>query len=210
MSRALLVVLLVGLGLVGGCGTPDDETTRPTRTATVAPQLPENLPQLPVGTGDVAPGDAVHARGPLLMVNGRRIRLAPLRADTVAVVKGGVFFLNDDELWFTDLDQARPTGFDQVSSLVASEDGRWVAFVDRGHGPKDDHGTPLALVLAYDAQTGKVQRATYEGMGDPATDDLAARYAKSAPAVLGFDGKTMIVRGVDGVHRIPLEGGEPA
>jgi len=214
MNRARLGPVLAGVLLavtgllLSACGTPDDETSRPTRTTTAAPELPADLPTLPVGDGKVAPGDPVHPQGTNLVVKGRKIRLAPLRADKVAVVRGGVFFLNDGELWFTDLDQARSTGFDDVTGLVASEDGSRIGFVDLGHGPMDDHGTRLALAVAYDARTGKVLRATYDGMGDPATDDLAARYAKSPPAVLGFDDTAMIVRGVDGVRRIPLDGSD--
>lgn len=206
--RGVLITVMAGLVLVllTGCGAPDDEVKRPTRTTTLAPELPPNLPTLPTGHGDVAPGDPVRAHGTTLVVKGHPVRLAPLRADAVAVVPGGVYFLNGTELWFTDLDQASATGYDDVTGLKASADGRWVGFIDRGHGPLDDHGTRLALVLAYDARTGKVQKATYDGMGDPATDDLAARYAKSPPAVVGFDGEVMLVRGVDGLERVPLTG----
>lgn len=202
------IVLILGLALLvavaAGCGAPDDELTRPTRTTTAAPELPSDLPALPVGQGKVAPGDDVRATGGNLIVNGQQVRLAPLRADTVAVVPGGVYFLNGTELWFTDLSSARATGFGDVSSLVASEDGNWLGFIDRAHGPVDDHGTRLAIAIAYDARTGKVQRASYAGMGDPATDDLAARYAATPPTVLGFSEDEMTVRGVDGIERIDL------
>lgn len=202
--------MLLAALLVAGCGAPDDELTRPTRTTTAAPELPANLPVLPVGDGPVARGDSAQTGAGNLEVNGRTIRLAPLRADAIAVVDGGVYFLNGSELWFTDLTTARPTGFEEVSSLVASEDGRWLGFVDRGHGPMDDYGTRLAIAVAYDAHTGEVQRATYQGMGDPGTDDLGARYAESAPAVLGFSDGEMVVRGVDGVQRIDLQDEETA
>ena len=147
--------------------------------------------------------------GDVLIVDGRRTHLAPLRADEVAVVAGGVFFRNGGELWFTDLDRAQPTGYDEVRSLVVSPDGRRVAFVDLQHGPKDRHGTPLAIAIAYDATTGRPLAASYAGMGDVRTDDLSALYAERPPAITGFSGEDLLVRGATGDERVPLDGKAP-
>lgn len=190
------LVLLVAVA--GGCGSTDDETVRRTPPVRALPAAPQHLPVLPTGRGDVRPGDRVRTIGTTLFVRGRRILLAPLRADEVAVVPGGVFFRNGTELWFTDLTRARPTGFDQVTSLVASADGRRIGFVDLGRGPKDSHGTREALVAAYDSATGALSVATYRGMGDPLTDDLRHLYDVSAPGVLGFTATGLRVRGATG------------
>jgi hypothetical protein len=204
-------VVLAGLLVLAGCGAPDDETTpRPTTVTTLPPEPPRNLPDLPVGAAEVGPGHRVQAQGSVLEIDGRRHDLAPLRVDELAVVRGGVFFRNGRELWFTDLRSARPTGYDDVRSLVASSDGRRVAFVDLQHGPKDRTGTPLAIAVAYDATSGRALVASYAGMGDVRSDDLAALYARRPPAITGFAGDDLLVQGATGVQRIPLDGAAPS
>jgi hypothetical protein len=202
----LVAFVIGGLLALSGCGAPDDETTpRPAATTTVPPEVPRHLVDLPVGAGDVGPGHRVRARDGVLWVDGRRIALTPLRADEVAVVDGGLFFRNGGELWFTDLHKAQPTGYDDVRSLVASPDGRRLAFVDLQHGPEDRKGTPLAMAIAYDATTGKALVASYAGMGDVFTDDLGALYAGRPPALTGFSGDDLLVRGPRGDVRVPVE-----
>lgn len=205
--RGLWGVVALALGLLlCGCQTePDDELVRPEVTTTLAPELPQ-LPGLPVGSGAVRPGDAVSVEGSTVTVGSRSVPLAPLRVDAYAVVRGGLFFLNGAELWFTDLSRAQPTGFTDVSSLVASPDGRRIAFIDHGHGPTDENGTRLALSVAYDARSGRLLAASYDGMGDVHTDDLAALYRESPPRVLAVGSQRMRVMGVAGPVVVPLSG----
>jgi hypothetical protein len=205
LGAALLVaVLAVSLA---GCGAPDDETVPPVVTTTMPPETPTDLADLPVGTADLGPGDRVRARDGRLKIDGRTVDMSPLRVDDVVVVRGGIFFRNGTELWFTDLGRARGTGYLDVRSLVASPDGRRLAFLDLQHGPSDAHGTPLAISIAYDATTGKALVASYAGMGDLTTDDLAARYRSEEPRVLGFDGDDLLVHGTTGKdYRVPLDG----
>ncbi len=199
----LAAALISGL-LLSACQTqPDDELVRPEVTTTLGPELPL-LPSLPVGSGPVRPSDAVTVEDSTVTVGSRSVPLAPLRVDAYTVVRGGVFFLNGDELWFTDLSRAQPTGFTDVSSLVASRDGRRIAFVDHGHGPTDDAGTRLALSAAYDAHTGRLLAASYDGMGDVHTEDLAALYRQSPPRVLEVTHRDLTVRGVAGAVTVPL------
>ena len=201
----LLVALLVVLA-VGGCGTSDDELALPVATTTLPPEVPTDLVDLPVGAAGVGTDDRVRADGGILRVNGRVVDLAPVRVDAVAVVEGGVFFRNGPELWFTDLDRAQATGYADVRSVVASDDGRRIAFLDMQHGPKDRSGTPLATVVAYDATTGKPMVASYVGMGDPLEDDLAEIYEDSQPEILRVEDDAVLVHGATGDHRIPLDG----
>jgi hypothetical protein len=209
-SRRVAGGVLLLLLTASACGAPDDETVRPTASVTVLPESPDDLPDLPVGTGAVGPGDRVRAHGSELVVDGRAVDLAPMRIDEFAVVQGGVFFRNGTELWFTDLDRARATGYGDVQSLVASPDGRRFAFVDLQHGPHDDHGTPLAMSVAYDATTGKPLVASYAGMGDVATDDLTDLYEDAEPGIIRVDDDALLVHGASGGdYRIPLDGGKP-
>jgi len=193
---------------LAACGAPDDETVRPQPTRS-RPALP-TLTDLPVGRAEVGPGNRVRAHGSRLVVDGHAVDLAPMRIDELAVVRGGLFFRNGTELWFTDLDRARATGYDDVQSLVASPDGRRFAFLDLEHGPKDQYGTPLALAAAYDATTGKPLVASYAGMGDIGTDDLTDLYEDAEPGILRFDGDALLVHGASGGdYRIPLDGSAP-
>lgn len=198
-----LAATVLSSGLLSGCQTqPDDELVRPEVTTTLAPELP-GLPSLPVGSGPVRPSDDVSVEGSTVRVGERSVPLAPLRVDAYAVVRGGVFFLNGDELWFTDLSRAQPTGFTDVASLASSPDGRRIAFVDHDHGPADEAGTRLAISAAYDARTGQLLAASYEGMGSVA-DDLAALYQQSPPRVLKVGRQRMTVQGVAGAVTVPL------
>jgi hypothetical protein len=200
---ALAVVALT----LTGCGATDDETVRPRASATTQPL--DRLPELPVGTGAVGPENRVRARVSSLVVDGRSVDLAPMRVDEVAVVLGGVYFRNGTELWFTDLDRARGTGFGDVQSLVASSDGRRLAFLDLAHGPVDQFDTPLAMSVVYDATTGKPLVASDAGMGDIAEDDLADLYEDGEPRIIRFDGDALLVHGATGGdYRIPLDGGK--
>jgi hypothetical protein len=204
---ALAAVLVLTLT---GCGGPDDETVRPHPTASAAPEPFDDLVDVPVGTGEVGPQHHVRARGTMLVVDGRKVDLAPMRVDEIAVVPGGVFFRNGTELWFTDLARARATGYRDVGSLVASADGTRLGFLDFEHGPRDRFGTPLAIAIAYDATTGKPLLASYAGMGDIAEDDLRDLYEGAEPALIGFDGDALLVRGATGGdYRVPLDGGAP-
>lgn len=206
LPSRLAAALLAASVLVAGCGAPDDETAAPVVTTTMPPQLPTDLPQLPVGTGDIGPGDRVQVRGSVLHVGGRSADLAPLRIGEHVVVKGGVYFLNGTELWFTDLGRARATGFEDVRSLVASPNGARLAFLDLQHGPKDKDGTPLAISIAYDATTGTSLVASYDGMGDVTTDDLSRLYQRDEPRIVGFAGHDLVVHGATGADlRIPLD-----
>jgi hypothetical protein len=201
---AAAIAAVVAMALTG-CGAPDDETVRPHDT--VSTPAPPTLTDLPVGRAEVGPGNRVRVRGSKLVVDGREVDLAPMRIDEHAVVRGGVFFRNGTELWFTDLDRARATGYGDVQSLVASPDGRRLAFLDLQHGPKDRFGTPLAIVVAYDATTGKPLLASYAGMGDLAKDDLTDLYEDGEPGIIRFDGDALLVHGATGGdYRIPLDG----
>jgi hypothetical protein len=205
LPSRLAAALLAASVLLAGCGAPDDETAPPVVTTTMPPELPTDLPQLPVGTGDIGPGDRVQVRGSVLDVDGRSVDLAPLRIGDHVVVKGGVYFLNGTELWFTDLGRARGTGFEDVRSLVASPNGTRLAIHDLQHGPKDKDGTPLAISIAYDATTGTSLVASYDGMGDVTTDDLSQLYHQDEPRIIGFEGHDLVVHGATGEDlRIPL------
>lgn len=189
LARVLLAsVLTVGLT---GCGAPDDETAQPAPSVSLTPELPTDLPRLPVGKAKIRPG--------------QKVRIPGIRVDQIVAVRGGAFYRNGTELWFTDLRRARPTGFTDVGRLVVSKDGHWLGFIDFGHGPADEFETPLAMAVAYDTRTGEARASSYQGMGDIETDDLLDLYEDGEPGILGFTETAMRVDGASGDdYELPL------
>jgi len=150
--RALLAVTLLPavVGLCAGCTIgQDDEMARPTRTVTATP-TPQAVPapaRVPTGTGSVSPSDVVWGDGHTLHVGTRAVDLSPASVDQLVPVPGGVYVLNDDELWFTDLHRLRGTGLTAVTRIAASDDGERLLVTDTRTGHE--------VVHAYDVRTGR-------------------------------------------------------
>lgn len=135
--RRLLALALLASALVGslsGCTISDDEEMQPRatrtslRTQAPVPQraLPAHVPVAPSagdGAAAIGPGSPTSARGSMLTVAGRRVDVSPLRVAAWVVVAGGVYFLDGQKLWFTDLSRVRDTGLDDVVRLASTPDG---------------------------------------------------------------------------------------
>ena len=135
-----------------GCEMGQDEelTPKPRRTVTRTPS-PEPAPvpsSVPVGQGDVSPGDVVWAQGNVLHVGKRAVDLATVGVDAFVVVPGGVYVLFSGEVWFTDLTKLRGTRLTGVTGLGATADRSRVVVSRR-----DGDGTG---VHAYDTRSGEV------------------------------------------------------
>lgn len=178
------------------------------RARTVLPALALLLPVLAAcgdepapdaGSGWPAAEGTVEARG-LVWAAGPTIHLgdgttldagAPVRAFVVAL--GGAYVVPDtrvdDQAWpelvRVTAQGRRPLGVHaEPDSLTTSPDGRYLAFLDHS-GKRDTYDTPLAEAVVVDLATGREVRRSGDGMGDPATDDLADLYEDAPPAVLG-------------------------
>jgi hypothetical protein len=171
------LVALVALAVIGGVlverSRSDDELDRPTaRTTTTVPapspspsvgSAPVRVPaRIPVGDARLAVTDPVWAQGSTLVVGASSVDLSPRRVDSLVAVPGGVYFLDDDELWFTDLDVVRATGLTGATGLAAAADGHAVLV------------TTGSTRIGYDAVTGRrvlprtVRPATAEQLlGEP-------------------------------------------
>ncbi len=152
----MLVPVVAGLVLAtAGCepGTDDEMAPAPTRTVTASPSqsAPPAPATIPVGQGDVSPADVVWAQGSALHVGGREVDLAPVVVEAFVVVRGGVFVLAGEEVWFTDLSRLRGTGQTDVSGLQVSADGRFLEVLDMRSGEELEQG--------YDTRTGRAVRA---------------------------------------------------
>ncbi|QSR28853.1 hypothetical protein CFH99_24845 [Nocardioides aromaticivorans] len=151
------------------------------------------------GSGWPAAEGTVEARG-LVWAAGPTIHLGdgttldagdPVRAFVVG--EGGAYVVpdtrSDDETWpeLVRVDGQGRQGLGvhaEPDSLSLSPDRRYLAFLDHG-GERDAYDTPLAEAVVVDLRTGREVHRSAEGMGDPATDDLADLYEDAPPAVLG-------------------------
>ena len=142
----LAAVLVLSTGCTLG---EDDEMVPPSRTVTAAPSPDTTAaPQaVPIGNGDVSPADVVWAQGTVLHVGTRTVDLSPVGIDAFVVVPGGVFVLNGDELWFTDLSRLSGTGLAGVTALGVTSDATRLLVTGQESG--------AAPAYAYDTGTGR-------------------------------------------------------
>lgn len=155
----VLVALLVTLTSACELSQDDEMAPKPKRTVTKSP-APKAPASVPVGEGSISPATMVWAQDSTLHFGNSQVDISPLNIDSFVVVDGGVFFLSQGELWFTDLSRARGTGLMGVKQLSTTPGAEALRVeVGAGSGP--------AKVFAYDASTGESMPA-YEAI--PATD----------------------------------------
>lgn len=164
---------------------------------------------LPVGAPAFDPRAPAWSVGGTLHVGERTLELDPAPAAFV-VTRGGVHYLADGSLWFSDGGPARLVARVNTTRLNLSPDGRHLGLMDRAHGPEDASGTHLATPVVLDATTGdQVLRVpAAEDLDDLDLEDL---YEDAEPVFLGLDAEAAYV--VDpvagGTFRLPLDGAEP-
>ncbi len=172
---------------------------------------------LPVGAPTYDPRAPAWAVGTTLHVGEQSIDLDP--APTAFVVtRWGVPYLAQGSLWWSDGGPARRVARVGATSLSLSPDGRHVGLMDSAHGAEDGSGTPLAVPVVLDAQTGEqVLRAPATAgadagdLGDLADLDLADLYEETEVGFLGFDADAAYAADpvAGGTRRLPLDGSEP-
>lgn len=173
--------------------------------------LPLHWPyDLPTSARVAEDGAVVHAAGESLYVAGavHRIRPAP---DSMAVTEGGLYYLADEVLYLWDRDgstRIADLGADQW--LQATADGRYLAFIDREHGPLNLVRQRIAQTVVVDTATGEEVVRDVAGNGARmATDDLADLYSESPPTMLGFGaGSAYAATALGNVYRWDLATGE--
>lgn len=208
--RALALASLAAVTATAGCATtPDDEMVpRPTAVTTVLSRAAARLPLLPHSASTFVAGEPAYVRNDVIHAGGTAVAVAPLRADEAVATRGGTYFLNAGELWHLQGGAARSTGFADVARLAVSADGRYLAFVDRTHGPSRPGGVPVAAAVAYATATGRPVLRSSAGMGNVG-DDLRRRYAVRPPHVLAVREGAVVARTPSGRYRYPLGGGAP-
>ncbi|GAW51907.1 hypothetical protein PD653_4715 [Nocardioides sp. PD653] len=147
-------------------------------------------PDLPAGTGPLATDAVVWAVGDTVHVGERTIRAGGAVRAMVAA-NGRIYFVRgrSDVVRVTDGDRVRATDL-RADELRASEDGRYLGFLDTSEMPWS--------TVVVDLESGEVVVRDDAGMGD-ADDDLADLYEDAEPRVLGFDGDELFVRTASGI-----------
>jgi hypothetical protein len=191
-SLVVLTALVLAIAPTGCKVTSkDDETSSPTPSAPSSSPSRSLPATVPVGHGDVDPGDVVWAQGGVIHVGSRQWDLSPLHVDSLAVVSGGLFVLSGGQLWFTDLVRARAAGITAATRVTTTADGSAVR-VTAGEPPTTG---------AWNAATGRavpVEQAPER----PATE----RDGPGPFAILGRDrGPLQAFRTSDG-QRVRLSG----
>lgn len=211
MTRTAWVVVGCVLAVAaGGCATDDEMQPREQapHTVTVITRDAAPLPRLPTGRSSYVAGRPATAVDGDIHLDGTTIDVAPLRADAAFATRGGTYFLNGSELWFTDGSGARATGFSRIDTVVVSRDGRYLGLVDRNHGPSVPGGAERASAVVYDTTTGRPLLRSYAGMGRLG-NGLRALYAATEPRVLGFRGHALEALTPHGTWRYALDHSRP-
>ncbi len=172
----MLAGAVLGLALAA-CDTPGD------RTDPDGADLPAGPGRLTTDTVIWAVGDTIHV-GDQTLRAGATVRAMVAARGRVYLVQG-----RSDVVRVTDGGRPRPTGF-RADELRASEDGRYLGFLDRSAG------MPWPVVVV-DLESGEVVVRDDTGMGDP-DEDLADLYEDAEPRVLGFDDSELFVRTASG------------
>jgi hypothetical protein len=145
---------------------------------------------LPVGPPAAAPGELVFAAGEELHVGARTYAVRPA-PETMVATAGGLYYLADGVLYrWRDgpAGSARVAALGGIGWLSTTADGRYLAYVDHEHGPRNLGGHRIAETVVFDTTTGREVVRDAAGNGArTGTEDLSDLYGESTPTVLGFD-----------------------
>jgi hypothetical protein len=145
---------------------------------------------LPVGPPAAAPGELVFATGEELHVGARTYAVRPA-PETMVATAGGLYYLADGVLYrWRDgaAGSARVAALGGIGWLSTTADGRYLAYVDHEHGPRNLGGHRIAETVVFDTTTGREVVRDAAGNGArTGTEDLSDLYGESTPTVLGFD-----------------------
>lgn len=190
-ASAAVVIAVVVLSVVAGCGRETGSTVPPRLTS----------------------GDAVAERTLLWWAGadlhvGDRVVAAPRTISQAVGTEGGVYVLVGSRLLVLRGTTLRDTQQRVTGPLVVSPSGRHLAYLDPSAGPRDEHGTRRLTVVLWDTRSGRRVAASHDGMGDAGRDDLADLYEDGEPGVRGFDGGGLVVAAATGGYRrVSLETG---
>ena len=150
-SRQYVIAAVVVAGLItalalltSGRGKPNDEVLkqpRATITVTRPPIAPSSTvpAEVPVGSTDLPLDVPAWATSGRLQIGRRSADVSPRSVDAFVVARGGVYFVDGSELWFTDLRTVRATGLTSVVGLAIDAGRRQVRVTVTGRDGPTSH-----------------------------------------------------------------------
>ena len=178
---------LVAAVLTAGCGA-----------ASIAGSAPYDLP---TGQRAASAPVVVFATGEQLHVGTRTYPIVPA-PQTMVDTAGGLYYLAHGVLYRWNDDHGESTRVADsggIGGLSTTADGRYLAFVDYEHGPRNARGHRIAETVVFDTTTGRQLVRDGRGNGAPSgTDDLSDLYGDSTPTVLGFDDEAVYAQTAKG------------
>jgi hypothetical protein len=184
--------------LTAGCGTGS-----PTGSAPY---------DLPTGQRAASTAAVVFATGEELHIGTRTYPIRPA-PQTMVDTAAGLYYLTHGVLYQWDRDHERSLRVADIGGigwLSTTFDGRFLAFIDYEHGPRNLGGHRIAEAVVFDTTTGQqlVRDATGNGSRS-GTEDLSDLYAESTPTILGFDDDAVYAQTAKGgaIARWDLEDG---
>ncbi|HEY1134651.1 MAG TPA: hypothetical protein VGE77_08735, partial [Nocardioides sp.] len=198
------VTLLVTLLAVAACGTGDGPGGNPTDDP--PPGITWTSSDRPLDTDGFvwAVGTTVH------LADGATVTL-PREPAQYAVAGDAVYLTGhlggpppeDADPWVLQRVDADGTVTDlpvRTDAIGASADGRHLVYLDLSSGPTDRYGTPRAEVVVVDTREGREVLRSGAGLGDPASDDLAAAYPDAEVRLLAVEGDRAFVATLEGTY----------
>lgn len=167
---------------------------------------------LPTGKRAASAAAVVFATGEELHIGARTYSINPA-PQTMVDTAGGLYYLTHGVLYRWDRDHERSLRVADIGGigwLSTTFDGRYLAFVDYEHGPRNHGGHRIAEAVVFDTTTGRQLVRDATGNGSPSgTEDLADLYAESTPTILGFDDDAVYAQTAKGgaIARWDLETG---
>ena len=224
---ALLVALLaVAVPLTGRTGGQHDEAApTPGRSDTAIPSIVPGTPgaaplpgRVPVGSAGIPRTAPVWAEGSELHVGTRGVDVSPRRIDALVSTPGGVYFLDDDELWFTDLTLVRAAGIAGVTELGTDASGSLLLVETAAGGPTrslayetmEGFAVPAASVTPASARDrlgtpGTITLRSERSDVSPTTGPVATRMGTGRFGLVDLEGP-LVAFDTTGDLRVPLTG----
>jgi hypothetical protein len=173
---------LVAVVLLAGCGSDDaeDADEKPSTWKVSGAPIDTTLPLW-------SSGSTVHLGDESDIDTGSQL-------EEYVVAGDGVYFVADRHLMHATAAEVEDTGaYADPETLRASPDGRYLAFVDRVTGDKDEFDTPVAEAVVVDLDAGKEIVRSDDDMGGLDTDLKDLYEDAGDPDILGITDDTVWV-----------------
>lgn len=114
---------------------------------------------------------------------------------------------DDGRLWRATRDGVEPMDA-AVTQMAATEDGRYLVFLDDVHGPQDDYGKAAFLLVVVDTETGVETVRSSEGMDEAGPVGLEEAYEDGSPWLVSVTDGSAYVKAMGTYRSFDLATGD--